>query len=76
MKTLNDLFQLVAEATKENNKNNTWFFKFSGHVNKISARYYLTGWRSKEEGFCEEIEQELDFEGIQAVYWFIKTRLI
>ncbi len=76
MKTLNDLFELVAQATKENNKNNTWFFRFSGHVNKISARYYLTGWKSEGEGFAEEIEQELNTEGIQAVYWFIKTRLI
>ena len=77
MKTLNDLFQLVAQATRENNEiRNTWFVSFSGHVNKISVTYYFTGWKSNGNGHAEEIEQVLDVEGIQAVYWFIKTRLI
>jgi len=77
MKTLNDLFDLVAQAKRENNENtNTWFVSFSGHVNKISIKYYFTGWKSEGRGYAEEIEQELNVEGIQAVYWFIKTRLI
>ncbi len=78
MKTLTDLFQLVAQATEQNGEElRTWFFSYSGHVNKMSIDYYFTGWikNGKSTGLSEEIEQTLTPEGIQALYWFIKTRL-
>lgn len=78
MMTLTDLFQLVAQATEKNGKERkTWFFSYSGHVNKMSVDYYLTGWTTegRTKGHCEEIEQTLSPEGIQALYWFIHTRL-
>ena len=76
MKTLKDLFEVLAEATKENgNTSNHWFIDFSGHVNKISVRHYDTGWASDKEHHAEECKQKLNEEGIQAVYWFVKTRL-
>ena len=76
MKTLKDLFEVLAEATKENgNASNHWFINFSGHVNKISVKHYDTGWKRDGNGHPQEIEQNIDEEGIQAVYWFVKTRL-
>jgi hypothetical protein len=76
MKTLKDLFELVATATEQNREDyRTWFFNFSGHVNKISVKFYDTGWKRDGGGHPEEIDQTLDEEGIQALYWFIKTRL-
>ena len=38
MKTLNELFQLFADATKQKDK---VFINYSGHVNKIYITYYL-----------------------------------
>ena len=37
------------------------------------VKYYPMGWKS--EGYSQDIEQELDEEGIQALYWFVRTRL-
>ncbi len=78
MKTLKDLFEVLAEATKENgNTSNHWFISFSGHVNKISVRHFDTGWKIDQdrEAHSQACEQTLNEEGIQAVYWFVKTRL-
>ena len=76
MKTLKDLFEVLAEATNENgNTSNHWFINFSGHVNKISVKHYDTGWKTNGEGHSQDCEQTLNEEGIQAVYWFVKTRL-
>ena len=74
MKTITDLFQLVAKATEQNGEEiRTWFIYYSGHVNNMQVRYYATGW--KAEGQFESLEQRLDEDGIQSLYWFIKTRL-
>lgn len=74
MKNLNDLFQLVAQTVRENNNYNNWFIDYSGHVNKITIRYYDTGWKSGD--ICHDsIKEELTQDGIQAAYWFIKSRL-
>jgi len=74
MKTLAQLFKLVGEAVEQNHAHTgTWFVDFSGHVNKISIRYYFTGWGLDVPH--EELNQELNEEGIQSAYWFIKTRL-
>lgn len=76
MKTLKDLFELIAQATEETQReyNSTdWFFDYHGHVQKMSVSYWFTGW--KEGGVFESIEQKLDEDGIQALYYFIKTRL-
>lgn len=76
MKTLKDLFELVATATEQNGDTyNQWFFNFSGHVNKMSVTYYHTGWQRNGGGRPDEIDQTLNEDGIQALYWFIKTRL-
>ena len=75
MKTLKDLFELVAVAVEQNNDftSRTWFIDFSGHVNKLNIRYYLTGWG--KENHCESVTFTLDEDGIQGAYWFIKTRI-
>lgn len=76
MKTINDLFELVAKATEENGEYNHWFFQFSGHINKMEIDYYPTGWKENyAPSLCEKIKQKLNEDGIQALYWFIKTRL-
>lgn len=71
MKSLAELYELLSLATKSNI--GTWFINFSGHVNRLSVTYYPLGWKS--EGYSECIEQELTEEGIQAFYWFVRTRL-
>ena len=76
MKTLKDLFDLIAQATNENCPDSrTWFFSFSGHVNTLDITYYSTGWDVDKEHLREQIKEYLTEEGIQATYWFIKTRL-
>ena len=71
MKTLQDLFSLVAVAIE--NKNGHWFIDYSGHVNRIYIKFYFTGW-SKDNHF-ESAEFYLTEEGIQGAYWYIKTKL-
>lgn len=74
MRTLKDLFELVAVAVEQNEeKYRTWFIDYHGHVNKISIRYYLTGW--DENSNAEDASFRLDEDGIQGAYWFIKTKL-
>lgn len=76
MKTLTELFELVAkaiEASQVYKYAGDWFIDYSGHVNKISIRYYRTGWAA--HAIAESIDFKLDAEGIQGAYWFIKTRL-
>lgn len=74
MKTLKELFELVAVAVERNNFNSEdWFIDYSGHVNKISIRYYLCGWSKDSQS--EQANFTLDSDGIQGAYWFIKTRM-
>ena len=75
MKTLKDLFELVGMAVEKNNDftSKNWFIDYSGHVNKLYIRYYLTGWN--EEHTPDTVEFTLNEDGIQGAYWFIKTRL-
>ena len=76
MKTVNELFELIATATQENGEDfRTWFIGYSGHVNRLKIRYFFAGWKKDGEGVPESIDQELNEEGIPALYWFIKTRL-
>ena len=56
MKTLTELFHIQAIATQESIDNlkikngtsvrtfNTWFFSYSGHVNRMDAKMYPIGW--------------------------------
>jgi len=75
MKTLKDLFEIMAIATEENVKSTSdWFFDYSGHVNKLSISYYLCGWKL-EDAFVQRVSFELTEDGIQGAYYFIKTRL-
>jgi len=75
MKNLTDLFNKMAEATESNSKYNTWFFRMSGHVNKLHIQYYLGGWDSENQGSLRECEVTLDEGGIQEAYWFITNNL-
>lgn len=72
MKTMKDLFELVAVAVERNSKYNHFFVDYSGHVNKLTITYYLGGWNSESVG--EKLEVKLDEDGIQAAYWFLKTK--
>lgn len=75
MKTLTDLFAVAAEAVQENGEGyRTWFIDYSGHVNTMSIKFYFTGWKPQDSP-KEEIRQELSEDGIQVLYYFIKTRL-
>lgn len=75
MKTLQELFELVAQAIEQNNDftSTDWFITYSGHVNQLSIRYYFTGWSKDTEP--EKVDFYLTEDGIQGAYWFIKTRL-
>ena len=86
MKTIQDLFQLVADAVAEDklraeyDRKGRWFIDFSGHVNGLSIRYYRTGWDSdknvaddrKSVDYCNVY---LTKDGVQEAYWFINNRL-
>ncbi len=75
MKTKKDLFELIAQATEENSKDSlTWFFNFAGHVDKMRISFYFCGWEIGKDN-PQTIEQNFTDEGIQALYWFIQTRL-
>jgi hypothetical protein len=75
MKTLSELFELVAKTVEKSQKKygSHWFIDYSGHVNKLAIRYYFAGW--SEEAHFENVDFYLTEEGIQGAYWFIKTRL-
>jgi hypothetical protein len=75
MKTLSELFELVAQAVKKNQSGygSHWFIDYSGHVNKLQVRFYFTGWST--DAHVESVNFSLDEDGIQGAYWFIKTRL-
>ena len=80
MRTLSELFELIEEAvasTKEGHERGLhfkqFFVNYSGHVNKLGITVYTGKW--KEGSVSENIEQKLDEDGIQALYYFIKTRL-
>lgn len=78
MKTIQDLFELIADAVIEDKTRQTysskWFIDFSGHVNLLSVRYYSTGW-STDKKPTHQCEVYLSVEGVQEAYWFIKNRL-
>lgn len=76
MMNLNDLMGLITIAI-ENNKeySNTWFFDFSGHVNKLGIRYFPLGWDEDDHNIRECCEIKLNENGIQEAYWFIQNRL-
>lgn len=77
MKTLKDLFELFGKAAEQNNHiegYNHWFIDYSGHTNEVCIRFYSCGWKLEERP-DERLRQTLDEEGIQAVYYWLKTRL-
>lgn len=73
MKTLKDLFELVAIAVERNSRYEHFFVDYSGHVNTIRIQYYLGGWNKESQG--DRLEVKLDEDGIQAAFWFLKTKL-
>lgn len=77
MKTLEDLFQLVAMAVSRNrNHYRTLFVDFQGHVNQIAFRYYLTGWTVETDGYGDRVDFTLNEDGIQAAYWWLKANVL
>ena len=76
MKTLKDLFEIMAEAAAENQASyRTWFIDYSGHVNHLEVKFYFTGWGADGSSPCERLNQKLNEDGIQVAYYWIKTRL-
>ncbi len=76
MKTLAELFEIIGQAVSENSRDyHTWFINYSGHVNSLSIYFHFTGWCSKNSDTAAKLEVKLDEDGIQAAYWFIKTKL-
>lgn len=76
MKTLTELFEIIAQAVKENSaERRTWFVDYSGHVNKLRIQYHLVGWSNENSDIASKLDVYLDENGIQAAYWFIKTKL-
>tara|TARA_R110001632_G_scaffold112999_1_gene224088 strand:- start:375 stop:605 length:231 start_codon:yes stop_codon:yes gene_type:complete len=75
MKSTKELFELVALAAEQNGDSfgPHWFISYSGHVNKMSVKYYRCGW--SDDGRYESNNEYLTEEGIQSLYWFVKTRL-
>lgn len=80
MKTLSELFDLIEEAVASNKKGHEtdihfkqFFVNYAGHVNKLQIKVYTGRWN--RDNVPEQIEQKLDEDGIQALYYFLKTRL-
>ena len=75
MKSTQELFELVAKAVEQNKRecNPQWFITYSGHVNNMSVKFYRCGWTT--DAHYESNDEYLTEDGIQSLYWFIKTRL-
>jgi citrate lyase alpha subunit len=77
MKNVKQLFEVVAEAVAQNGKNpinsKHWFVDYSGHVNGMTIAFYRNGW--SKDCICERITNKVNEDGIQSLYWFIKSRL-
>jgi len=82
MKTITELFELVALAAKSDavlrqleleSYRGKWFINYSGHVNVLDIQYFPSGWSSG--GRFEKCSVNLDDNGIQEAYWFINNRL-
>lgn len=89
MKTLPELFELVAVAVAEDQARSSslkanpecehifrgrWFITFHGHVNNLSIQFYRNGW--KTDSTSQGCDVYMTDEGIQEAYWFIKNRLM
>jgi hypothetical protein len=75
MKNTTELFELVALAVEQNGDKSGphWFISYSGHVNNMSVKFYRCGW--SDNGHYQSNDEYLTEDGIQSLYWFIKTRL-
>ena len=89
MKTLPELFELVAVAVAEDQARSSslmaapeseyifrgrWFITFSGHVNNLRIQFYRNGW--KADSTPQDCDVYVTDEGVQEAYWFIKNRLM
>jgi len=75
MKTQQELFELLSEVVIDDKATGRkrWFFDYSGHVDKLSIRYYQFGWGTDERH--QDCDVKLTVEGVQEAYWFINNRL-
>lgn len=76
MKTIADLFEVMAQAVTENNKeHNTWFFDFYGHTERLEIQHYHCGWSEETKDIIHQAKFSMNEDGIQAAYWFIKAKI-
>ncbi len=77
MKTLENLFELMAEAVTQTQNERTskqWMISYAGHVNTIDISFYRMGWDL--DATSDNLNHvHLDETGIQLAYWFIQSNL-
>ena len=75
MKTLSDLFALIALTIGNQKERKSFFCDYSGHVNQLSFRYYFAGWQpSDSENHYDPQKFECylnDNDSIQAAYYWL-----
>lgn len=65
---------IVANADRTKVSNAEMFIEYSPHVNELSVRFFMTGWK-KDGAHCDTCKAYLGIpEGIQEAYWFIHNR--
>jgi hypothetical protein len=77
MKTISQLFELVATATEQNSKSSLdthqWFINYHGHINELEITFYLTGWSMDAIG--DKCRVKLIDSGVQEAYWFMINKM-
>lgn len=79
MKTIEELMELVsqactANANRDKISNAELFVEYSPHVNQISFRFFMTGW--KKDAIYDECKADLgSSSGVQEAYWFLHNRI-
>lgn len=80
MKTIQELMELVnqaiiSNADKNQLTNSQLFIDYSPHINQLSMRFYMTGWKRDNEAPSDACRVNLSIpEEIQEAYWFIYNR--
>ena len=67
---------IVANADRKKLSNADMFIEYSPHVNQLSIRFYMTGWKKDaDSALCDTCRVYLGTpENIQEAYWFIHNR--
>lgn len=65
---------IIDNADRDRISNAQLFVDYSPHVNQISFRFYMTGW--KRGAIHEECKVDLgSADGVQEAYWFLHNRM-